>query len=279
MKINFKVSFCPYCGTEISDEAKSRLTARSKQQTCESCNQTFGTSPKSWVRHGQTDYEYKSKLLIFRWPLIHIAFGIDPKTNKSRIARGFIAIGNLAIGGIAMGGVAIGGLAFGGLGIGMVSIAGCAVGLLVAFGGCAVGTGLSIGGMAVGTMAIGGGAFGYYAIGGGAHGVVAFGGNNQDQVALAFFRGWRGIIAFIVGKSSSVIAALVLAPLLLVSFVRNGDDSIENRLKQNQPGDLHTQPTTLRKPTAFGLFILILAGSILGITLAWTVLAVINFVT
>src|SRR5262249_18791217 len=57
--------------------------------------------------------EYKSKTTIFGIPLLHVAFGIDPKTGKKRVAKGIIAVGDIAIGCFASGGVAMGGVTLG----------------------------------------------------------------------------------------------------------------------------------------------------------------------
>ena len=93
-----------------------------------------------------TAYEYKSAAAIGTWPLVHIAFGMDPVTQRLRIARGVIAIGNVAVGVLAIGSIAGG----------LVTVGGVSVGLLSAVGSVAAGLGLSIGGVAFGSVAIGG---------------------------------------------------------------------------------------------------------------------------
>ena len=100
-------------------------------------------------------WEYRSPAEIFGWPLLHVAFGLDAKTGKRRIAKGLIAIGDLAVGGIAIGGVAFGGVACGGVAVGFVSLGGLALSLLLAIGGCAIGP-LAFGGLAIGAIAVGG---------------------------------------------------------------------------------------------------------------------------
>ena len=109
-------------------------------------------------------------------PLLHIAYGLDLKTGKPRVASGIIAIGNIAKGVVALGGAAFGGLAFGGLSIGLLSVGGIAAGL-VALGGGAVALLLAFGGAAVAPVALGGGAVGWFALGGGGWGVHAISGN------------------------------------------------------------------------------------------------------
>jgi hypothetical protein len=95
-------------------------------------------------------YDYKSRLTIAGWPLLHISGGVDPVTLRPRIARGVIAIGDVAVGVLAVGGVACG----------LISIGGCSLGALAAVGGVALGLGLSVGGVAIGVVAIGGVAVG-----------------------------------------------------------------------------------------------------------------------
>ena len=133
-------------------------------------------------------YEYRSHQTLWGLPLLHIAYGLDLKTGKPRVASGIIAIGNIAKGVVALGGAAFGGLAFGGLSIGLLSVGGIAAGL-VALGGGAVALLLAFGGAAVAPVALGGGAVGWFALGGGGWGVHAISGNVKDEVARGFF--WR----------------------------------------------------------------------------------------
>jgi hypothetical protein len=147
--------------------------------------------------------EFRSKTTIFGIPLLHIAFGLDPKTGRKRVARGVIALGDVAVGAFAAGGVAMGGVAFGGVSVGLVSLGGLALGLVLAVGGLAVGS-LAFGGLALGGVALGGGAVGYYALGGYGLGMHTLAGNHQDPEAMAFFETWgydwpRWIIILAVG--------------------------------------------------------------------------------
>src|SRR5438045_1437214 len=48
--------------------------------------------------------EYRSRATLFGLPLVHIAFGFDPRTGRKRIARGILAIGDTAVGVVACGG-------------------------------------------------------------------------------------------------------------------------------------------------------------------------------
>jgi tRNA A-37 threonylcarbamoyl transferase component Bud32 len=164
-------------------------------------------------------FDYRSKIAVFGWPLVHIATGIDPMTGRKRIAKGIIAIGDIAIGGLAFGGCAFGGFAIGGVAIGLISFGGMSIGLLLALGGGAIG-GLAVGGGALGVVAVGGGAVGYYATGGGAWGVHPLGGNAHDPAAREFFS-WFPINAQFVMQSMGymgMIVAIVIVLGVLVSF-------------------------------------------------------------
>ncbi len=92
-------------------------------------------------------FEYRSKLELFGWPLVHITRGYNPLTGKKRVSKGVIAIGEIAIGGLALGGLAIGGIAVGGMGVGVIALGGLAVGGFAA-GGIAFGLAAAVGGLA-----------------------------------------------------------------------------------------------------------------------------------
>ncbi|HEY3226284.1 MAG TPA: protein kinase [Planctomycetota bacterium] len=133
-------------------------------------------------------YEYKSRITIFGWPLVHITRGVDA-SGREVAARGVIAIGGRAYGVLAVGGFAMGVIPIGGLAIGLVAWGGLAIGALLAMGGGAIGT-VAWGGGAVGYVAMGGGAAGYYAYGGGAMGKYVYSSHRRDPEAIAFFWRW-----------------------------------------------------------------------------------------
>ncbi|MFO1459127.1 MAG: serine/threonine-protein kinase [Verrucomicrobiota bacterium] len=124
---------------------------------------------------GGASFEYKSQRTVGGLPWIHIVSGIDPKTGRSREARGVLALGPrargvFAVGGsargiVAFGGGAMGVIAFGGFAVGGVAIGGFAAGLF-SFGGFALALLLALGGFAVGSEAFGGVAVGHRALGG-----------------------------------------------------------------------------------------------------------------
>ena len=173
--------------------------------------------------------EWKSRTTLWGIPLLHIAYGFDPKTGKKRVAKGIIAIGDVAFGGIAVGGVACGLISWGGVACGLTAIGCTAIGLQLALGGAAMGGmaiggaaigGLAFGGAAVGGVALGGSALGYLAIGGGSAGKYTFSGGRFAPEEFANSRitevvadpmmPWWIVLA---------VAAAVIGPTLLVMVV------------------------------------------------------------
>ena len=92
-------------------------------------------------------FEYRTKLELFGWPLVHITRGYNPLTGKQRVSKGVIAIGEFAIGDLAFGGLAVGGIAVGGMGVGVIALGGLAVGAFAA-GASAFGLAAAVGGLA-----------------------------------------------------------------------------------------------------------------------------------
>src|SRR5206468_12231690 len=99
-------------------------------------------------------WEYRSKLQLLGWPLLHIRIGgglaVQHKPVKAWIAAGDCAIGLL--------------FAFGGMAVAPLSVGGCAIGL-IPFGGMAVGP-LALGGISLGLWSFGGLAIGWQSYGG-----------------------------------------------------------------------------------------------------------------
>ena len=164
------VGLCSVCQKAVCRECVGGETPR---LVCRTCIQ----------QRGVIGFEYRSRVSIGDWPLIHVCAGVDPVTMRPKIAKGIVAIGNVAIGVIAIAGAAFG----------LVTVAGLSVGLVFALGGAALGLGFSVGGLAVGSIAVGGAAIGFvHAIGGGAFGPSIIDGRRCDPDAVDFVRRWLG---------------------------------------------------------------------------------------
>jgi|GEM_PF-943701 len=164
-------------------------------------------------------FEYKTKTEWFGLPLLHIAYGMDLQTGKTRVAMGIVAIGNVAKGVIAFGGAAYGGIAFGGFAVGVVAIAGCGIGL-VSFAGLAIALIAAYGGLAVAPLALGGFAAGYYACGGAAFGAHAVGGNANDPEARRIFGGLMANWKMLNAVGLTLMAVSFVVPFFATLWAR-----------------------------------------------------------
>ena len=164
------IGLCVVCQKGVCRECVGRDTPR---LVCSACIKARGV----------LGYEYRSRVTIGGWPLVHVCAGLDPVTMRPRAAKGIIAVGNVAVGVVAIAGLACG----------LVTVGGGSFGLIAALGGAAVGLGISVGGLAVGSIAVGGAAIGFfYAVGGGAFGPATIDGRHCDPAAVEFFRRWLG---------------------------------------------------------------------------------------
>jgi len=135
----------------------------------------------SHLFHGRPAYEYRSRLSLLGFPLLHIQ-GRRDEQGRALPAKGWIAIGEVAHGIL---------FAAGARATGLVSVGAMAIGLF-AWGGCGIGV-LAFGGMSLGIAATGGGAIGYVAYGGAAVGWQGAAGG--AVVAHNFAQGWPALAA------------------------------------------------------------------------------------
>lgn len=154
---------CRKCQREISDEVS----------VCPYC----GVPSPANREYLGTGFEWKSKITIYGYPLIHIAVGKDAN-GKLRVAKGIIAIGQFGIGLITIAQFGVG-ILFG-LGqfiFGLTTIAQFAIGIL--FG---------LGQFATGYIAIGQIAFGWYVLCQFGFAKYIWSPKIKDPQAIEFFR-------------------------------------------------------------------------------------------
>jgi hypothetical protein len=169
----------PYCGN-----CGYSLVGLTESSKCPECGKPLIDVLERGPRFA-AGRRYKSPIVIFGLPLLHIALGPDDEEKTGR-AKGIIAIGDVATGWLALGGFARGIIAIGGFSIGVISFGGWSIGLLTAGGG-ALGL-IAMGGGAAGGLAMAGGAVGFVAQGGAAVGYYAEGGGVIGRHVLAPFR-------------------------------------------------------------------------------------------
>jgi hypothetical protein len=159
-------------------------------------------------------FEYRTKLQIGSWPLLHIAFGKDAQTQQIMRARGIIAVGNHATGLLAMGVFARGIVAWGVLATGLLSIGVVSLGL-VSLGVVSLALFSSFGVLAVAPFAFGVTSIGYVAAGVKAIGIHAADTTLLDVQAATLSDRWSPLMARCnawfqgIGMTIFMLAALV----------------------------------------------------------------------
>lgn len=180
-------------------------------------------------------FEFRSRLTILGWPLLHVATGVDPATGRKRTAKGIIAIGTFPRGVIAFGDVAVGFIACGVFGFGVVALSVVGVGL-VACGSVAVGLVLALGGVAIGPVALGGAVFGWFAngaIGWGRHVITP---QVYDPLAYNFFKPFSTRLTMNVFRAMLVAVPVFLALGFMPSLMAKLADRRTRRARTPKPG-------------------------------------------
>jgi len=168
---------CPECKARISDQAIS----------CPHCGRPIkAEAMPARLYRPAWGFEWKSKAMIGRWPLIHIAIGRDGTTGRLRVAKGVIAVGQF--------------------GVGLVTIAQFGVGLffgfgqfvagLTAIGQIAIALYFGMGQIATGEIAIGQIAVGSYVLAQAGFGRYVWSTKMRDPEAVAYFTSlWESVKA------------------------------------------------------------------------------------
>lgn len=207
------------------------------------------TDPASLQALPRTGYEYRSNRTLFGLPWVHVATGVDPRTGRRRVAKGFFAAGDIAVGVFSVGGVSVGLFSVGGICLSFIGIGGLILSLLFGLGGLSVSSGIATGGLAIGTGAAGGMAIGHTAMGGfavGSHSMSGAGVSPRDQV---WFRElWDSLPTW-----SDLMLCLALGVGSLILFVgacfglsrtpfMPVDQPLEKDLTMNKPPKLDNTP-------------------------------------
>ncbi len=248
---------------EVVLRALEREPERRYQQASQvrTAVQNIADQPPAQSLHRLQGVNYRSRATLLGLPLVHVATGVDPATNRPRVARGIIAIGGIAQGVIAFGGVAMGGFTFGGVSIGVVAFGGATVGI-AAVGGAALAMVMALGGLAVAPIAIGGGAIGYFAYGGGVLGVHPLGANISDEIARHFFLPWAAQLP----AAMNYLFPALLLPLLAVMIgvplwlQRKAVSISPNSPAQPGPGRVQGAKQSAAMPASLGAAAVFFAG-------------------
>lgn len=190
------------------------------------------SSPRRLPGNG---YEYRSKRKLFGLPWVHLATGVDPRTGRKRVAKGFFAAGDIAIGVFSAGGISVGVFSVGGICLSFIGIGGLILSLLFGFGGLSLSPSLATGGVAIGTGAAGGLAMGHTAVGGlaiGNHTMSGAGVSPEDREWFSQF--WDSLPTWsdLILGLSLVIGGLILFVGTCFGFTRTSPFPLEQTFEK-----------------------------------------------
>ncbi len=173
---------CPECGTSISDKAAA----------CPKCGNPMKPIGDFMVpmRFFWWGFEWKSKIKILGWPLVHIAIGRDKETGKLHVAKGIIAIGQFGIGLITIAQ----------FGIGILFVFGQFTAGFLAIGQIALGIYFGLGQLATGVTAIGQLALGQYVLAQIGYGAHVWSTRVKDPAAIEYFTNLWALVKTLAGK-------------------------------------------------------------------------------
>ena len=174
---------------------------------------------------GSAHYEYKSKRMVGKLPLVHVNIGMGGYKAKGIVAIGNISYGLVSIGLVSFGLLSIGLLAMGLLAFGLLAVAFAAIGTfalgviaagaicvgIFAFGAIAIGF-MSFGAVSVGLFSCGALSYGkYIAIGDRAYADIAIGMTSAVGRLYESFSGVQNFFSYDKAEVLSVIDANVPA--------------------------------------------------------------------
>ncbi len=166
---------CPECKKEVSNEAG----------TCPHCG--YPLKPQVNACRRRFGFQWKSRMEVFGWPVIHVAIGRDPATGRLLVAKGIVAIGQFGIGLVT----------FAQFGVGLLFGVGQFVTGTFALGQFALALLFGLGQFATGMTAIGQVAYGKYVLAQAGFGECVWSSKIRDPRAVEHFRSlWQALKFF-----------------------------------------------------------------------------------
>jgi predicted Ser/Thr protein kinase len=251
----------------LEKDPDRRYSAASEFKTqVETVAHTSTTPPVQPHPSSRLSLDYRSPIMIFGLPLLHVTSGIDPATGRQRVARGIVAVGGIAHGVVACGGLAIGGFAFGGLSLGVFSYGGLAAGAL-AIGGIGVGLVGAFAGVAVAPVAIGGHAIGHYAYGGAGWGNHVCSPLRNDPTAVEFFGTW--IQKFLPAANVATVSLMLFCVVLSfsVSWWARSRKPVLTRTRESNTRPVSQHSKAFHRAVPWALLCAVVAGLLIFSTI------------